>query len=274
MGRAERRREDSCSAGWPRCTPASPSTPTRRSAASSTTSRSPASSTTRSIFYCADNGASGEGSPNGSVNERQVLQRLSRRHRGEPGHARPARQPGHLQPLPDRLGGGVLDAVPDVQALHVPGRCLRPAGHPLADGHQGQGRGARPVPPLHRHRADDPRRAAAWRCPTSSTASTQTPLSGVSMRYSFDDADAPTHEAAQYYEMLGTRGIWHEGWKAVAEHGADQRHGRLRQGPLAAVPHRRRPLRSARSGRPASRQARRAQGALVRGGGRQHRAAR
>ena len=37
-----------CSRGWPRCSPASPSTPTTRSAGSSTTSRRPASSTTRS----------------------------------------------------------------------------------------------------------------------------------------------------------------------------------------------------------------------------------
>jgi arylsulfatase len=47
----------------------------------------------------------------------------------------------------------------------------------------------------------------------------QTPLPGVSVRYSFDDADAPTTKETQYYEMLGTRGIWHKGWKAVAEHG-------------------------------------------------------
>jgi len=48
---------------------------------------------------------------------------------------------------------------------------------------------------------------------------TQTPLPGVSMRYSFDAAGAPTTKQTQYYEMLGTRGIWHQGWKAVAEHG-------------------------------------------------------
>jgi hypothetical protein len=47
----------------------------------------------------------------------------------------------------------------------------------------------------------------------------QTPLPGVSMRYSFDAADAPTQKETQYYEMLGTRGIWHKGWKAVTEHG-------------------------------------------------------
>ena len=31
--------------------------------------------------------------------------------------------------------------------------------------------------------------------------------------------DAPTTKETQYYAMLGTRGIWHEGWKAVAVHG-------------------------------------------------------
>src|SRR5262249_39174728 len=47
----------------------------------------------------------------------------------------------------------------------------------------------------------------------------QSPLPGVSMKYSFDAADAPTAKETQYYEMLGSRGIWHKDWKAVAEHG-------------------------------------------------------
>jgi arylsulfatase A-like enzyme len=34
-----------------------------------------------------------------------------------------------------------------------------------------------------------------------------------------DSADAPTQKETQYYEMLGTRGIWHQGWTAVIEHG-------------------------------------------------------
>jgi hypothetical protein len=45
------------------------------------------------------------------------------------------------------------------------------------------------------------------------------PLPGVSMRYSFDGADAPTAKERQYYAMLGTRGIWEQGWKAVTVHG-------------------------------------------------------
>jgi hypothetical protein len=39
------------------------------------------------------------------------------------------------------------------------------------------------------------------------------------MRYSFDSADAPTTKERRYYAMLGTRGIWEQGWKAVAVHG-------------------------------------------------------
>ncbi len=47
---------------------------------------------------------------------------------------------------------------------------------------------------------------------------TQSPMQGVSMRYTFEAHDAPTARDTQYYEMLGTRGIWHQGWKAVTRH--------------------------------------------------------
>jgi len=39
------------------------------------------------------------------------------------------------------------------------------------------------------------------------------------MRYTFDNAKASTTRVTQYYEMLGSRGIWHNGWKAVTDHG-------------------------------------------------------
>ena len=38
------------------------------------------------------------------------------------------------------------------------------------------------------------------------------------MKYSFDDATAPTTKKVQYYDS-GTRGLWHDGWKVVAERG-------------------------------------------------------
>lgn len=44
----------------------------------------------------------------------------------------------------------------------------------------------------------------------------QRPIEGVSMTYSWDQADAPTTRVTQYFEMFGSRGIYHEGWIASA----------------------------------------------------------
>ena len=46
----------------------------------------------------------------------------------------------------------------------------------------------------------------------------QAPLEGVSMAYTFDDADAPDRHTTQYFEMFVNRGIYHEGWSAVTRH--------------------------------------------------------
>jgi len=46
----------------------------------------------------------------------------------------------------------------------------------------------------------------------------QSALDGVSMRYSFADAAAAGVRTTQFYSMLGSRAIWHEGWKAVTTH--------------------------------------------------------
>jgi arylsulfatase len=48
---------------------------------------------------------------------------------------------------------------------------------------------------------------------------TQMPLDGVSMKYSFDDAKAPSTHEVQYYEMVGNRALYSHGWKAVTLHG-------------------------------------------------------
>ena len=113
------------------------------------------------------------GQPERLGQREQVLQRLAGRHRGEPRPPRRPRQPEHLQPLPDRLGGGLLDAVQDVQALLVRGRHLRPAGHPLAEGDRGARRGPQPVPPRRPTSSRRSSTAAAWRCPTSSTVTSR-----------------------------------------------------------------------------------------------------
>src|SRR5262249_50812525 len=42
----------------------------------------------------------------------------------------------------------------------------------------------------------------------------QKPLEGSSLVYTFDNAAAPTRHPVQYFEMLGNRGIYKDGWMA------------------------------------------------------------
>jgi arylsulfatase len=51
--------------------------------------------------------------------------------------------------------------------------------------------------------------------PTSIRGVTQAPIEGVSFKESFTDADAPSKHVVQYFEMLGHRSIYHDGWRAV-----------------------------------------------------------
>jgi arylsulfatase len=46
----------------------------------------------------------------------------------------------------------------------------------------------------------------------------QKPIEGVSMAYSFDHPKAAERRETQYFEMFGNRGIYHKGWTAVTKH--------------------------------------------------------
>jgi arylsulfatase A-like enzyme len=46
----------------------------------------------------------------------------------------------------------------------------------------------------------------------------QHPIEGVSMAYSLNDATAAERHETQYFEMFGNRGIYHKGWTAVTKH--------------------------------------------------------
>jgi len=54
--------------------------------------------------------------------------------------------------------------------------------------------------------------------PTFVNGVQQEPLHGRSMVPSFDDAEAPEARTTQYFEMFVNRGIYHEGWTAVTRH--------------------------------------------------------
>jgi hypothetical protein len=170
------------------------------------------------IFYCADNGASGEGSPNGSVNEGKFFNGF------------PDRMEDNL-PMIDQLGSPeTYNHYPTgwAVAFSTPYRMFKRYTYqggicdPLVI-HWPKGMSARGEVREQYHHSTDIYPTILDACgvemPDKVNGVEQSPLAGVSMRYSFDAADAPTEKKTQYYEMFGQRGLWHEGWKVVTEHG-------------------------------------------------------
>jgi arylsulfatase len=46
----------------------------------------------------------------------------------------------------------------------------------------------------------------------------QKPIEGFDMTESFDNADVPEFHTTQYFEMVGNRGVYHNGWTACTKH--------------------------------------------------------
>ena len=171
------------------------------------------------IFYCADNGASGEGSPNGSVNENKFFNgypdELSENMKymkvlGSPdtynhyptGWAVAFSTPFQMFKRYSQYSGGTCDPMVISWPKGITARGeLRNQYHHSVD----------IVPTILE--------VCGLEMPKTYHGVKQYPLSGVSMKYTFDATpDAPTHKHRQYYTMLGTRGIWEDGWKASALH--------------------------------------------------------
>ena len=57
--------------------------------------------------------------------------------------------------------------------------------------------------------------------PTRVNGVDQKSLEGVSMRYTFDDPTATDRHTTQYFELLGGRAIYQDGWWAGTRHGVD-----------------------------------------------------
>jgi arylsulfatase A-like enzyme len=170
------------------------------------------------ILYCADNGASAEGSPNGSVNENKFF------------NGWPDEMEENLKHVSDLGSPNTYNHYPTgwAFAFSTPFRMFKRYSYqggvcdPLVV-HWPEGIRARGEVRHQYHHAIDIVPTILDCCglefPDTLNGHDQVPLPGHSMRYSFDDADAPTATERQYYAMLGTRGIWEQGWKAVSVHG-------------------------------------------------------
>ena len=132
------------------------------------------------VMYCADNGASGEGSPDGTVNENKFFNAYPDDLEREPvACSTTSARPDTYNHYPTGWATAFSTPFKMFKRYTYQGRRRRPAGDLLAERHRGPRRGAQPVPPRGRHRADDPgvRRAgdarpgaglrAVARCPAS-----------------------------------------------------------------------------------------------------------
>jgi arylsulfatase A-like enzyme len=171
------------------------------------------------VFYGADNGASGEGTPNGSVNENKFFNgypdELSENMKlinelGGPntyehfptGWAAAFSTPFQMFKRYSQYSGGTDDplVISWPKGIKAHGE-LRNQYHHSVDF----------MPTI----LD----ILGIEMPKVYHGVEQFPLSGVSMKYTFDATpDAPTHKKRQYYAMLGSRGIWEDGWFASALH--------------------------------------------------------
>jgi arylsulfatase A-like enzyme len=171
------------------------------------------------IFYAADNGASGEGSPNGSVNENKFFNgwpdELSENMKyldtlGSPdtynhyptGWAVAFSTPYQMFKRYSQFSGGTADplVISWPKGIEARGEVRNQYHHSVDI-----------VPTILE--------ICGLEMPKVYHGVEQYPLSGVSMRYSFGATpDAPTHKHRQYYAMLGTRGIWEDGWQAASLH--------------------------------------------------------
>ncbi|PXA71714.1 arylsulfatase [Cryobacterium arcticum] len=169
------------------------------------------------VIVVSDNGASGEGGPNGSVNEMKFVNGV------------PDEMADNLRML-DELGGpATYNHYPNgwAMAFNTPFKmwkryefnggtcdpCIMswPAGIPARGELRGQYHHAVDIVPtiLDVLGVEPPERIKGH---------VQSRFDGVSMRYGFTDAEAPTTRRTQFYSMLGSRAIWHDGWKAITTH--------------------------------------------------------
>ncbi|RUU44594.1 arylsulfatase [Mesorhizobium sp. M6A.T.Ce.TU.002.03.1.1] len=171
------------------------------------------------VFYCSDNGASGEGSPSGSVNENKFFN-------GYPDELSENLKYLKVLGSTDTYGhyptGWAAATSTPFQMFkryseYAGGTCC-PMVISWPKGIKAKGE----VRNQYHHSTDivptilD---VCGLEMPKTYRGVEQYPLSGVSMRYSFSaKPDGKTTKKRQYYAMLGTRGMWEDGWKAAALH--------------------------------------------------------
>jgi arylsulfatase A-like enzyme len=169
------------------------------------------------ILYCADNGASAEGGPDGSVNENKFFNGWPDDIEHNLEHLDDLGSPNTYNHYPNGWAAAFSTPFKMFKRYSYAGGTCDPLVIHWPDGIRARGE----VRNQYHHVTDvfptilD---CCGVEMPNVVDGHEQVPLVGTSMRYTFD-ADGPTRRGGQYYAMLGTRGMWEDGWKVVAVHG-------------------------------------------------------
>ena len=174
------------------------------------------------VILVSDNGASSEGGKDGTINEGIALELRGRRRRTRCSAAS-TRSAARAATTTTRGAGRWRATRPSSAGSARSTRAASPtrasSGCPAA-GSPGAGGVRRAVRPRHRHlpdRARAGRHRSAGRRSTGSPSRTSTaPASPTSSATT--GRDAPGRHHTQHFEMLGSRAIYHDGWKAVTYH--------------------------------------------------------
>lgn len=170
------------------------------------------------IFVTSDNGASGEGGLQGTFNETYVLNGLQT---DLEANLRHLEDWGKANTYPHYHAGWALAGNTPFQyfkqAVHRGGQSDFLVVH-WPNGIEDKGA----VRSQYHHIIDIAPTildVASTQVPAEYQGIAQQPMDGTSLRYAFNNPEAPSQRTRQYYEMYGNRGIYSEGWKAVSLHG-------------------------------------------------------
>jgi len=171
------------------------------------------------VLYAADNGTSGEGTPNGSVNENKFFN-------GYPDDLAENMKMMNKLGGPDTYGhfptGWAVAFSTPFQMFKRYSQFSGGTADPLVISWPKGIKARGEIRGQYHHSVDivpTILEVVGIEMPKVYRGVEQFPLSGISMKYTFEAApDAPTQKKRQFYSMLGTRGMWEDGWLAASVH--------------------------------------------------------
>jgi arylsulfatase len=169
------------------------------------------------VVFVSDNGASGEGGPNGSVNENKFFNGIPDTIEENLEYVDELGSPATYNHYPVGWAWAFNTPFKMWKRYNFEGGVADPLVISWPDGFDAKGQlrhqflhATDIVPTMYE--------CLGVELPETVKGYQQLPLEGVSFRSTFESDDVPTPKETGFFSMLGSRAIWHKGWKAVSVH--------------------------------------------------------